>query len=187
MEVVAQADLRCSEVLGCLPAAALDTLAERARRRHYAAGETVFEEGAPGDSMHLVRRGALEVRRTEGVERYVLARLGPGTRSVSSPCSTARRAPRRSSRSRLARPSRSAPRISTAVLAEHPEAVRRMLGVLARLLIDEKELVIRDNWMLERRVRERTQDLRTRSSRSSTGSARSRSRAIPRRGATSRA
>ena len=35
-----------------------------------------------------------------------------------------------------------------------------MLGVLARLLIDEKELVIRDNWMLERRVRERTQDLR---------------------------
>ena len=46
------------------------------------------------------------------------------------------------------------------MLAAHPEAVRRMLGVLARLLIDEKELVIRDNWMLERRVRERTQDLR---------------------------
>ena len=46
------------------------------------------------------------------------------------------------------------------MLAEHPDAVRRMLGVLARLLIDEKELVIRDNWMLERRVRERTQDLR---------------------------
>jgi len=38
--------------------------------------------------------------------------------------------------------------------------VRQMLGVLARLLIEEKELVIRDNWMLERRVRERTQDLR---------------------------
>ena len=35
-----------------------------------------------------------------------------------------------------------------------------MLGVLARLLIEEKERVIRDNWMLERRVRERTQDLR---------------------------
>ena len=67
-----------SEVLGCLPAAALDTLADRARRRRYAAGETVFEEGAPGDGMHLVRSGLLEVRRAEGVERYVLARLAPG-------------------------------------------------------------------------------------------------------------
>ena len=47
-----------------------------------------------------------------------------------------------------------------AVLEAHPAAVRQMLGVLARLLIEEKELVIRDNWMLERRVRERTQDLR---------------------------
>jgi len=65
-------------VLGCLPDAALDTLAERARPRSYAAGETVFEEGAPGDCMHLVRSGALEVWRTEGVERYVLAHLAPG-------------------------------------------------------------------------------------------------------------
>ena len=47
-----------------------------------------------------------------------------------------------------------------AILEAHPAAVRQMLGVLARLLIEEKELVIRDNWMLERRVRERTQDLR---------------------------
>ena len=46
------------------------------------------------------------------------------------------------------------------MLEAHPAAVRQMLGVLARLLIEEKELVIRDNWMLERRVRERTQDLR---------------------------
>ena len=66
---VAQADLRCSEVLGCLPDPALDTLAERARPRRYAAGETVFEEGAPGDCMHLVRSGALEVF-NEGLGSY---------------------------------------------------------------------------------------------------------------------
>jgi HD-GYP domain-containing protein (c-di-GMP phosphodiesterase class II) len=157
---VDQADLQSSEVLGCLPAEALDTLAERARPRRYAAGETVFEEGAPGDSMHLVRAGALEVRRTEGVEVYVLARLVPphafGELAV------------------LDRTPRTATVVSVedsetveigaedldAVLAEHPRALRAMLGVLARLLIDEKEHVIRDNWMLERRVRERTQDLR---------------------------
>ena len=75
---VDQADLRRSELLGCLPSAALDTLASRARRRGYAAGEIVFEEGAPGDAMHLVRAGMFEVRRVEGAERYVLARLGPG-------------------------------------------------------------------------------------------------------------
>ena len=38
----------------------------------------MFEEGSPGDCMHLVRAGALEVQRTEGVEHYVLARLVPG-------------------------------------------------------------------------------------------------------------
>ena len=65
-------------MLDCLPTAALETLAARAQPRHYEAGETVFEEGSPGDCMHLVRAGALEVRRTEGVERYVLARLVPG-------------------------------------------------------------------------------------------------------------
>jgi putative two-component system response regulator len=157
---VDQADLRRSELLGCLPPAALDTLAERARRRRYAAGETVFEEGAPGDSMHLVRSGALEVRRAEGIERYVLARLGPGF--AFGELAVLDRTPRTATV--VAVQASETVEIGAGdldtVLAAHPEAVRRMLGVLARLLIDEKELVIRDNWMLERRVRERTQDLR---------------------------
>jgi HD-GYP domain-containing protein (c-di-GMP phosphodiesterase class II) len=157
---VAQADLRASEVLGCLPEAALDTLAERALPRRYAAGETVFEEGAPGDCMHLVRSGALEVWRTEGVERYVLARLGPG--HAFGELAVLDRTPRTATV--VAVEESETVRIGAedldGVLAAHPEAVRRMLGVLARLLIEEKELVIRDNWMLERRVRERTQDLR---------------------------
>ncbi|MDP9134150.1 MAG: cyclic nucleotide-binding domain-containing protein [Actinomycetota bacterium] len=157
---VDQADLQRSEVLGCLPAAALETLAERARRRSYAAGETVFEEGAPGDCMHLVRSGALEVRRSEGVERYILARLGPG--HAFGELAVLDRTPRTATV--VAVEATETVEIGAedldGVLAEHPQAVRQMLGVLARLLIDEKELVIRDNWMLERRVRERTQDLR---------------------------
>ena len=158
---VDQADLRRSEVLDCLPTVALETLAERARPRRYDAGETVFEEGSPGDCMHLVRAGALEVRRTEGVERYVLARLVPG--HAFGELAVLDRTPRTAT---VVAVDRERDRVEIlaedldAVLAEHPDAVRRMLGVLARLLIDEKELVIRDNWMLERRVRERTQDLR---------------------------
>jgi putative two-component system response regulator len=110
--------------------------------------------------MHLVRSGALEVRRSEGVERYVLARLGPGY--AFGELAVLDRTPRTATV--VAVEASETVEIGAedldAVLAEHPEAVRSMLGVLARLLIDEKELVIRDNWMLERRVRERTQDLR---------------------------
>ena len=111
--------------------------------------------------MHLVRSGALEVRRTEGVERYVLARLGSG--HAFGELAVLDRTPRTATV--VAVEDTETVEIDAedldGVLAEHPEAVRRMLGVLARLLIDEKELVIRDNWMLERRVRERTQDLRS--------------------------
>ena len=153
-------DLRRSEVLGCLPAEALETLARGAARRTYAAGETVFEEGAPGDSLHLVRSGALEVRRSEGVERYVLARLGPG--HAFGELAVLDRTPRTATV--VAVEDSETVEIGAAeldaTLERHPGAVRQMLGVLARLLIAEKELVIRDNWMLERRVRQRTQDLR---------------------------
>jgi response regulator RpfG family c-di-GMP phosphodiesterase len=157
---VAQADLRRSEVLDCLPGEALEALASRADPRAYAAGEVVFEEGSPGDSLHLVRSGALEVRRSEGIEQYVLARLVPG--HAFGELAVLDRTPRTATV--VAVEDSETVRIGAsdldAVLAAHPEAVRRMLGVLARLLIEEKELVIRDNWMLERRVRERTQDLR---------------------------
>jgi response regulator RpfG family c-di-GMP phosphodiesterase len=157
---VAPADLRQSEVLGCLPGEALDALAERARPRRYAAGETVFEEGSPGDCLHLVVDGALEVRRTEGAEVYVLAELRPG--HAFGELAVLDRTPRTATV--VAVRDSATVQIGAAeldaVLAAHPHAMRRMLGVLARLLIEEKELVIRDNWMLERRVRERTQDLR---------------------------
>jgi response regulator RpfG family c-di-GMP phosphodiesterase len=120
----------------------------------------VFEEGSPGDSLHLVVGGAFEVRRTEGAELYVLAELGPG--HAFGELAVLDRTPRTATV--VAVLDSETVQIGAAeldaVLEANPDAVRRMLGVLARLLIEEKELVIRDNWMLERRVRERTQDLR---------------------------
>ena len=147
-------------MLDCLPADALDMLASSATPRAYAAGETVFEEGSPGDSVHLVVEGALEVRRSEGIEQYVLANLGPG--HAFGELAVLDRTPRTATVVAVAESEtvQIGAEDLDRVLAAHPEAVRRMLGVLARLLIEEKELVIRDNWMLERRVRERTADLR---------------------------
>ena len=135
-------------------------LAGRALPRHYAAGEVVFEEGSPGDCMHLVRAGALEVRRTEGLEQYVLAHVGPG--HAFGELAVLDRTPRTATVVAVAESEtvQIGAEDLDGVLAEHPDSVRRMLGVLARMLVEEKELVIRDNWMLERRVRERTQDLR---------------------------
>src|SRR4051794_41938003 len=96
----------------------------------------------------------------EGLERYTLARLEPG--HVFGELAVLDRTPRTATV--VAVEDSETVEVGAEdldrVLAEHPQAVRRILGVLARLLIEEKESVIRDNWMLERRVRERTQDLR---------------------------
>jgi CRP/FNR family transcriptional regulator, cyclic AMP receptor protein len=50
-----------------LPGAApeeLDALLDRARRRHFSAGEIVFHAGDPGDTVHFVRKGRFAVRIT---------------------------------------------------------------------------------------------------------------------------
>ncbi len=44
----------------------------------FGAGETVFNEGDPGDAMYLVYSGALDVSRGSGEEVTHLATLGPG-------------------------------------------------------------------------------------------------------------
>jgi HD-GYP domain-containing protein (c-di-GMP phosphodiesterase class II) len=153
-------ELAASELLAVLPSAALQKLADTGVRRFFAAGETVFEDGDESRSLHVVSDGALDVLRVEGAGRSLLRRLQPG--DVMGELGVLDRCPR--SATVVAREHSQTLEVPAdaldAVLARHPDAARRMLGVLARLLTESREAVVRDNWELERRVRDRTQDLR---------------------------
>src|SRR5262249_6918102 len=138
----------------------LDQLADSGARRFYVAGETVFEEGDESRSLHVVRAGTLDVLRDEDGRRSLLGRLRPG--DVAGELGVLDRRPR--SATVVAREHSETLEVDAEALdealARHPDVARRMLGVLARLLTQSREAVVRDNWELERRVRERTQDLR---------------------------
>ena len=54
------------------------TVASRLRPLHYAAGERILEEGAPGDSFFLVDRGEVRVLRRGGGPQREIARIGAG-------------------------------------------------------------------------------------------------------------
>ena len=54
------------------------TVAGRLRPQHYAAGERILEEGAPGDSFFLIDRGEVRVLRRMGPAPREIARLGEG-------------------------------------------------------------------------------------------------------------
>jgi CRP-like cAMP-binding protein len=56
----------------------LRTAAARCRPLHYAAGERIIEEGAPGDSFFILDRGEVEVSKEMGGSRRSLARLMEG-------------------------------------------------------------------------------------------------------------
>ncbi len=66
-------------LLARLPEAQLRALASRGRARTYPAGAVIFQEGAPGDSLHIVIEGAIRIALLSpaGVEATV-AVLGPG-------------------------------------------------------------------------------------------------------------
>jgi HD-GYP domain-containing protein (c-di-GMP phosphodiesterase class II) len=153
-------ELAASELLAVLPHDALAQLADTGARRHYAAGDTVFEEGEESRSLHVVRDGTLDVLRVEGARRSLLRRLRPG--DIVGELGVLDRRPR--SATVVAREASETLEVDADALDEalgrHPDVARRMLGVLARLLTQSREAVVRDNWELERRVRERTQDLR---------------------------
>src|SRR3954462_15121872 len=61
-----------------LPNDALHQLATGARRRRFAPGDVVFHEGAPGDALHVIRRGLLAVVRPSRDPGLILNRMGPG-------------------------------------------------------------------------------------------------------------
>jgi HD-GYP domain-containing protein (c-di-GMP phosphodiesterase class II) len=143
-----------------LPADALTALAEGASRRRYVPGEIVFHEGAPGDALHVVRRGLLAVVRPSRDPGLVLNRMGPGDAFgeiavlTESPRLASVVAVEASETLEVTRDD------FDAVLAANPRATRRMLGALARSLTLAKEEVTRQNSRLEATVRERTADLR---------------------------
>ena len=85
---------RCPSSRRC-PKRHLGRVVRLAELRRYGPGAAVVRAGAPGDAFHIVLDGHAEVRPTVGRGRT----LAPATSSASWRCSTARRAPRRWSRS----------------------------------------------------------------------------------------
>ena len=71
--------VRAVPLLAKLPEAELRALASRGRVRSYRAGATIFREGDPGDSLHIVVEGAvrIDVLSSAG-EEVTVALLGPG-------------------------------------------------------------------------------------------------------------
>jgi len=71
--------LRRVELLSGLDDTILEAVAEVAEPRRLVAGEALFREGEPADSMFIVERGALEVRTVgRGGREVVLRRMSPG-------------------------------------------------------------------------------------------------------------
>jgi CRP-like cAMP-binding protein len=77
--------LRAEELLAgiplfhSVPRHRLRAIAQVARRNAYRAGETVIKMGELGSTLHVIRRGRMNVvRDAEGAQPLVLASLGPG-------------------------------------------------------------------------------------------------------------
>jgi HD-GYP domain-containing protein (c-di-GMP phosphodiesterase class II) len=153
-------ELSSVEIISCLPAPALEDVCARARRRAFERGEVVFSEGDRGDSLFVVRSGLLHVVRPSVDPEMVLDRLAAdqvfGELAAVNEC--------RRSASVIAVEDSSAVEITKSsldiVFDEHPAAARRMLGSLGAALTATKEQLTLSNDVLERRVEQRTQELR---------------------------
>jgi signal transduction histidine kinase len=91
-------------------------LCRASRRVHAAAGDTVIEEGAPGDSLYVVLSGELEITKREGDRSVVLASRKAG--EAVGEMSLLERAPR-SATARAVQPSE--------LMEISPESFRRVL------------------------------------------------------------
>jgi Fe-S-cluster-containing hydrogenase component 2 len=58
---------------------ALREIADRTKLRQFKAGATIFEEGEPGASLHVIRSGAVTLSRKVGKERLIVAQLRSGS------------------------------------------------------------------------------------------------------------
>jgi CRP-like cAMP-binding protein len=62
-----------------LPEPGLQTLAERGRPKHFAAGDVIMRQGDASDALHVITRGRVRVEREQPSETpLVLAELGAG-------------------------------------------------------------------------------------------------------------
>lgn len=151
--------LRSSSLLESLPDDVLGKLAERARTQHFDKGEVICDAGDPGDTLHVIKEGAVEIRRkAEG--DVVLATINPGQTwgelAVFDP------APR--SAAAVAVKDTVAVVVSRAdllgIFEGNPEAAVNVLGALARQTTEAKEQVTLMNRFLDQKVRERTEEVR---------------------------
>lgn len=64
--------LQSVPLFSSIPSKQLEMIAQKCDRIHHAKGETVFDEGSPGDSMYIIKSGAVGVFSTvNGEERFV--------------------------------------------------------------------------------------------------------------------
>ncbi len=160
LEAVRMEELSSVEMISILPGAALEEVRLRARRRAFDRGEVVFNEGDLGDSLYIVRSGLLHVVRPSVDPQLVLDRLETdqvfGELAAVNEC--------RRTASVIAVRESSAVEITKssldAVFDQHPTAARRMLGSLGAALTSAKEQLTLQNDLLERKVEERTKELR---------------------------
>ncbi|MBS1253872.1 MAG: Cyclic AMP receptor protein [Anaerolineales bacterium] len=65
-------------ILEGLPAEVLQDIAEKLYRRQFSASELIYAEDSLGDVMYLIEDGEVRIGSDVGLERQVLATLGPG-------------------------------------------------------------------------------------------------------------
>ena len=71
--------VRAVPLLARLPEADLRALASQGQVRRHPAGKTIFREGGPGDSLHIVIEGAVRIAvLSPAGEEVTIALLGPG-------------------------------------------------------------------------------------------------------------
>jgi len=74
----ARAILRDEALFECLSDAQIDNLVKQSRVNHFGRGERVIEEGAQGDSMFVLLRGAVQVSVSKNGSSIAVATLGAG-------------------------------------------------------------------------------------------------------------
>jgi len=74
----ARAILRSDPLFQCLTDAQIDTLVSRSRLNHFGRGERLIEEGAEGDSMFVLVRGAVQVSVAKNGSSIPVATLNEG-------------------------------------------------------------------------------------------------------------